>query len=123
MSQSNFQQKDMTGVLFYNSYKDKDSQPNFKGKVMIEGKEFSLSAWERKDKNGNTYYSLQATSPDEQRSRAEDNLSRLKNNVLGSGTSQHSDLPDSISHQYASPTQTPKPMPAPDFDDDDDLPF
>ena len=39
MSQSNFQQKDMTGVLFYNSYKDKDTQPNYKGKVMIEGKD------------------------------------------------------------------------------------
>lgn len=122
MSQSNFQQKDMTGVLFYNSYKDKDTQPNYKGKVMIEGKEYSLSAWERKDKNGNTYYSLQATSTDEQRSRAEDNLSRLKNNVFGGDANQPSN-PASSAPQYAQPTQAPKPMPAPDFDDDDDLPF
>lgn len=119
MSQSNFQQKDMTGVLFYNAYKDKDTQPNFKGKVMIEGKEFSLSAWERKDKNGNTYYSLQANSPDEIRSRAEDNLSKLKNNVFGESSKQSSDT----SPQNIKPIDAPKPMPAPDFDDDDDLPF
>lgn len=114
MSQQNFQQKDLTGVLFFNAYKDKDTQPNFKGKITIEGKEYSLSAWERKDKNGNNYYSLQATSPDEQKANAQSNIDRLKSAVFA-GNSTSAAAP-------AKPTQ-PKPMPAPDFDDDDDLPF
>jgi single-stranded DNA-binding protein len=115
MSQQNFQQKDLTGVLFFNAYKDKDTQPNFKGKITIEGKEYSLSAWERKDKNGNNYYSLQATSPDEQQANAQSNIDRLKSAVFAGKT-------DTAAPAQAKPQQ-PKPMPAPDFDDDDDLPF
>jgi single-stranded DNA-binding protein len=115
MSQQNFQQKDLTGVLFFNAYKDKDTQPNFKGKITIEGKEYSLSAWERKDKNGNNYYSLQATSPDEQQANAQSNIDRLKSAVFAGKT-------DTAAPAKAKPQQ-PKPMPAPDFDDDDDLPF
>ncbi|MDG1122769.1 MAG: hypothetical protein P8J70_13650 [Glaciecola sp.] len=115
MSQSNFQQKDLTGVLFFNAYKDKDTQPNFKGKITIEGKEYSLSAWERKDKNGNNYYSLQATSPDAQQANAQSNIDRLKSAVFAGNT-------NTAAPAQAKPQQ-PKPMPAPDFDDDDDLPF
>lgn len=115
MSQANFQQKDLTGVLFFNAYKDKDTQPNFKGKITIDGKEYGLSAWERKDKNGNNYYSLQATSPDEQQANAQSNIDRLKSAVFANKNDASTPAPKP--HQ-------PKPMPGPDFgDDDDDLPF
>jgi len=54
------------GVLFKNDRKEKDTHPDYKGSYTDgNGAEFWLSAWIKKDKNGNSFMSLSTTSKDE----------------------------------------------------------
>jgi hypothetical protein len=46
------------GVLFRNKDKVKDTQPDFKGNVTVEGVEYWLSAWVQESKKGVKYFSL-----------------------------------------------------------------
>lgn len=57
--------KDNSGALFTNDKKEKDTHPDFKGSAVINGVEYWLSAWKKKDKNGKTYLSTSYT-PKEQ---------------------------------------------------------
>lgn len=40
------------GVLFKNDRKQKDTHPDYQGKINVEGKEFKLAAWLREGKKG-----------------------------------------------------------------------
>lgn len=54
------------GVLFKNDRKEKETHPDYKGSYTDgNGAEFWLSAWLKKDKNGNTFMSLSTTAKDE----------------------------------------------------------
>jgi hypothetical protein len=47
------------GVLFKNNRKEKDTHPDYQGNIEFKGGvPYTLSAWLKKDKNGNTYMSL-----------------------------------------------------------------
>ncbi len=47
------------GVLFKNNRKEKDTHPDYRGNIEFKGGvPYELSAWLKKDKNGNTYMSL-----------------------------------------------------------------
>lgn len=48
--------KNNQGILFENK-KDKDTQPDFKGELNIEGNVFQIALWKRKSKNDNVYLS------------------------------------------------------------------
>lgn len=39
-------------VLFQNDKKDKDTHPDYKGEINIEGKEYWLSGWKKATKDG-----------------------------------------------------------------------
>lgn len=52
------EQKDNTGVIFKNDYKEKDSQPDYKGRAMIDGVEKDLALWLNESKNGSQYLSI-----------------------------------------------------------------
>jgi len=39
------EQKDNTGAIFKNDYKKTETQPDYKGKAMIDGKEKELAMW------------------------------------------------------------------------------
>lgn len=54
--------KDNRGYLYPNKNKNKPTQPDFTGKVLIDGKELRISAWENQTPEGNKYLSL-AFSP------------------------------------------------------------
>ena len=56
-----YEQKDNSGSLFKNDKKTTDSHPNARGSAMIGGVEFWVSAWTKKDKNGNPWQSLAFT--------------------------------------------------------------
>lgn len=45
------------GALFKNR-KDNPNWPDYKGSLNVAGTDYWLSAWIKKDKNGNTYMSL-----------------------------------------------------------------
>lgn len=53
---------DMKGNLFRNDSPN-PAAPLWKGKVVIEGKTWALSAWEREDRNGNPFLSLKVEEP------------------------------------------------------------
>lgn len=50
--------KDNTGSLFRNNRKEKDTHPDYNGSVKIDGHDMWISAWLKKDKNGQKYFSL-----------------------------------------------------------------
>jgi len=52
-----------SGAVFKNNYKDNERKPDFKGEGNFSGIVFEVAAWERKDKNGNTYFSLKFSEP------------------------------------------------------------
>ena len=51
-------EKDMTGVLFVNNDRKNDKQPNLKGRVIIRGEKFWLSAWTKTSEKAGEYISL-----------------------------------------------------------------
>jgi len=54
------------GVLFKNDRKELDKHPDYRGSYTDgDGREHWLSAWLKKDKNGNTYMSVSTTLKDE----------------------------------------------------------
>lgn len=53
-----YELKDNSGSLFKNERKETDSHPNATGTALIGGVEYWVSAWTKKDKNGNPWQSL-----------------------------------------------------------------
>jgi hypothetical protein len=47
-----FQQKEMSGALFKNAKKEKDSHPNMTGSATIDGVEYWVSAWTKDGDKG-----------------------------------------------------------------------
>ena len=46
------------GLVFRNRNRTNTNQPNYSGDLSINDTELSISMWAKKDKNGNTFYSL-----------------------------------------------------------------
>lgn len=57
MNHKNQTRPDMTGVLFVNEGKE-GNQPDYTGRVKIQGKEWRIAAWDSESRNGQTYLSL-----------------------------------------------------------------
>jgi hypothetical protein len=53
-----FEQRELSGQLFKNARKTEEKHPNAQGSCLIEGVEYFISAWTKKDKNGNPWQSL-----------------------------------------------------------------
>ena len=45
------EQKNNTGAIFKNNYKKTDSQPDYKGKAVIDGVEKEVALWLKESKN------------------------------------------------------------------------
>lgn len=53
-----FEIKDMSGTLFQNDKKEKDTQPDMTGTAKIDGMEYWISSWKKESKNGQEFFSL-----------------------------------------------------------------
>ena len=54
-----YEMRELTGSMFKNKDKQEgDTRPNAKGSCLIEGVEYWVDAWTKKDKNGNPWQSL-----------------------------------------------------------------
>jgi hypothetical protein len=50
--------RDNSGSLFINDKREKDTHPNLNGTVMVDGKEYWISAWTKERNNGEKWLSL-----------------------------------------------------------------
>jgi uncharacterized protein (DUF736 family) len=55
-----------SGVLFANDKKGNDKAPDRTGTINVEGTEYKIAGWIRKDRNGKQFLSLKVTPPDSQ---------------------------------------------------------
>ena len=58
-----YEQKDNTGSFFKNDKKEKEIQPDYKGKCIVDGVEKQMAAWLRESKNGVKYMSVKFSEP------------------------------------------------------------
>lgn len=54
---------DNSGILFKNDRKEKDTHPDYTGKITINGVEHFLSAWIKDGKSGSKFMSLSIGKP------------------------------------------------------------
>ena len=57
------EQKNNTGAIFKNNYKKTDSQPDYKGKAVIDGVEKEVALWLKESKNGVKYFGAAFSKP------------------------------------------------------------
>lgn len=53
-----FEQKNNTGSIFKNTHKESESHADGTGSALINGVEYWVNSWTKKDKNGNPWRSL-----------------------------------------------------------------
>lgn len=61
-----FEPKDMTGTLFVNDKKEKDTHPDRQGYLIVEGRKLWLSGWLKKKDGKDPFLSLSCKWADEQ---------------------------------------------------------
>ena len=60
-----YEQRDMSGSLFKNKKKEKDTHPNTQGSALIDGVEYWVSGWTKSTKDGEPWISLAFKRKDE----------------------------------------------------------
>ena len=66
--------RNMTGVLFVNSKKQDDKQPDYTGSCEIDGEEYFLSGWKKTaKKSGEKFMSLAFTKKDKSKGSRKNN--------------------------------------------------
>lgn len=55
---SNYQQKPNSGAAFKNDKKEKEIQPDYKGKINVEGKDYNIAMWVKESKAGQKFFSI-----------------------------------------------------------------
>lgn len=61
-----YELKPNSGSLFRNDKREKETQPHAKGKALIDGKTYWVSAWTKTTKAGDKFQSLAFTPVEEQ---------------------------------------------------------
>jgi len=60
-----YETKDLEGALFVNEKRERDGQPHYRGKVVIDGVTWWLAGWKNEGKNGKPAWLKLKLSADE----------------------------------------------------------
>lgn len=60
-----FEPRDGDGALFLNDKKTTPNHPDWRGNILIDGREYWVSAWKKTSKAGAPYMSLSAKAKDD----------------------------------------------------------
>lgn len=118
------------GYLYLNRRKNQDKHPDLTGKIDVDGVEKQVSAWERKDKEGNTYWALTISEPYKGPTNNNSNNNSSSNNNTntnnnGNGNNYNNSNPNSsynnsnvnsTNNSNINTNLTPNRMPTPDPD-------
>ena len=95
-----YEQRDNSGTLFKNDTREKDTHPNAKGKAMIDGRMYYVSAWTKEGAKGKFQsLSFKAIENDAQEKPSRESFVRNVEREFGPGTTvvrpmdDDSDLP------------------------------
>lgn len=90
--QNNLPKKENKGFLFVNANKNKTTQPDSTGRIIIDGKEWRISSWNSLTHDGRPYQSLALTPyiPPDQNNQQNGNKSNNSNNSHSYGNNQKS---------------------------------
>jgi hypothetical protein len=86
-----YEMKELTGTLFDNNRKEKDTHPNKTGSCKIDGKEYWISAWIKYDDAGRERFSLAFKLKEEKADKP-----RSEQSKSSASSSVNLDLDDSI---------------------------
>lgn len=53
-----YETKNLSGSVFTNTRREKDTHPHFTGEAKIEGKIYWVNCWQKTDKNGRPWFSF-----------------------------------------------------------------
>lgn len=59
-----YEQRELSGSVFVNDDKQKETHPDFKGSALIDGKAYWVSGWKKKTGAGKTWLSLSFKAKD-----------------------------------------------------------
>lgn len=88
-----FEKKDMSGALFKNDRRTRDTHPEYQGYVLVNGEEFWLSAWVKDGGKGKFFsLSLQPKKKSEEQPAFEASAPR-KPAMAGGGREMDDEIP------------------------------
>jgi hypothetical protein len=86
-----YEPKEGFGAIFKNDKKESDKQPDYKGNIMLNGKQYELAGWIKTGAKG-PFLSLKGGTPRATRVPADDDLPR-RTDRFGPTPRSHSDGP------------------------------
>jgi uncharacterized protein (DUF736 family) len=84
-----------SGAIFKNDKKAKETHPDYRGKVNVNGTDWELSLWVKESKNGLKYFSVSVSEPWVPNQNINQNEGReaLKNTIIRESGFDNDDLP------------------------------
>jgi len=56
-------QKNNSGAIFKNTKKDKETHPDYRGSINVEGKDYDIALWLKESQSGMKYFSVGLSEP------------------------------------------------------------
>lgn len=73
------------GAIFKNDSKQKETHPDYRGKINWGGVDIEVSMWIKESKEGKKYFSVSLQEPYKKVENTSDKIARANNNVEDSG--------------------------------------
>lgn len=84
------------GVAFFNDKKEKETQPDYRGKGNFNGTDFELALWHRETKDGKEYYSISFSEPYQKTETAAPSWEAQRQKFAAKKEEVATDVPDEV---------------------------